>query len=76
MAYTFKSHSADILALAASNDQSAVFATGVDPIIRRFDLCVTENSCKWCFLFEFNYQFNLSHIITYMALVWLRMLLD
>ncbi|VDO06449.1 unnamed protein product [Rodentolepis nana] len=47
MASTFKTHTVDVLALAASSDQSTVFATGVDPTIRRFDLCITERNCKF-----------------------------
>lgn len=47
MASTFKTHTVDVLALAASTDQNTVFATGVDPTIRRFDLCITERSSKF-----------------------------
>nr|CDS27450.1 Cirhin [Hymenolepis microstoma] len=47
MVSTFKTHTVDVLALAASSDQSMVFATGVDPTIRRFDLCITERNTQW-----------------------------
>ncbi|KAM7535193.1 hypothetical protein Aperf_G00000096383 [Anoplocephala perfoliata] len=44
---TFKTHAVDVLALTVSTNQKTVFAAGVDPLIRRFDLCRTERSSHW-----------------------------
>ncbi|BHF71498.1 U3 small nucleolar RNA-associated protein 4 [Sparganum proliferum] len=47
MICSFASHSADVLALAASPDSMSVFAGGVDPIIRRFDFSHSGSSARW-----------------------------
>ncbi|VDD81592.1 unnamed protein product [Mesocestoides corti] len=44
---SFRSHAADVLALAVSMDNQSVFAAGADPVIHRFDLCQTENIAQW-----------------------------
>ncbi|VDM33752.1 unnamed protein product [Hydatigera taeniaeformis] len=44
---SFRSHAADVLALAVSKDNQSVFAAGADPIIQRFDLCQTGCTSQW-----------------------------
>ncbi|KAH9284140.1 U3 small nucleolar RNA-associated protein 4 [Echinococcus granulosus] len=44
---SFRSHAADVLALAVSENNQSIFAAGADPIIQRFDLCQTAHISQW-----------------------------
>ncbi|KAL5108388.1 hypothetical protein TcWFU_000725 [Taenia crassiceps] len=44
---SFRTHAADVLALAVSKNNQSIFAAGADPNIQRFDLCQTAHISQW-----------------------------